>query len=209
MGLYVKGANGAFSGKVGSVVGANWRSIDYLRSLPRPSKRKATEKQQAQRAKFAMVMEFLNPLRDLINIFYSDKNERKNTGFNKAFHKLLNEVDGDYPDFTIPYDKVRFSKPGITNIYPTVNIDPEGGIIFKWTNPVGIADALDTDIVHFILFHPLKKDFFVFQGGLREAGEFTVGSEGMPEGEYHIWVMLINENNSKCSSSDYIGTIDI
>ncbi len=39
MGSYSKGANGTFSGKVGSVVGTSWRSIDYLRSLPKKSKK--------------------------------------------------------------------------------------------------------------------------------------------------------------------------
>ncbi|RXF68401.1 hypothetical protein [Arcticibacter tournemirensis] len=30
MGQIIKGANGEFSGKVGSVIGSNWCSIDYI-----------------------------------------------------------------------------------------------------------------------------------------------------------------------------------
>ncbi|WP_157258045.1 DUF6266 family protein [Pedobacter ginsenosidimutans] len=35
MATYSKGANGAFPGKVGSIIGSNWRSIDYLKGLPK------------------------------------------------------------------------------------------------------------------------------------------------------------------------------
>jgi hypothetical protein len=37
MAMYSKGANGAFSGKVGSIIGSNWPSIDYLKGLPKKS----------------------------------------------------------------------------------------------------------------------------------------------------------------------------
>jgi len=33
MATYSKGANGAFSGKLGRVIGSNWRSTDYLKGL--------------------------------------------------------------------------------------------------------------------------------------------------------------------------------
>jgi hypothetical protein len=34
---YSKSANGTFSGKVGSIIGSNWPSIDYLKGLPKKS----------------------------------------------------------------------------------------------------------------------------------------------------------------------------
>ena len=55
MGTYNKGILGAFSGKVGPVVGATWRGKDVMRSLPKKSNRLATAFQQQQRSKFAMV----------------------------------------------------------------------------------------------------------------------------------------------------------
>jgi len=39
MGSYSKGANGIFSGKVGSIIGSSWRSIDYLKGLPKKAPR--------------------------------------------------------------------------------------------------------------------------------------------------------------------------
>jgi hypothetical protein len=45
MGTIKKGVLGGFSGKVGSVVGASWKGIDYIRSLPASVKNPRTEGQ--------------------------------------------------------------------------------------------------------------------------------------------------------------------
>ena len=34
MGTISKGILGGFSGKVGTVIGGNWKGIDYMRSIP-------------------------------------------------------------------------------------------------------------------------------------------------------------------------------
>ncbi|HNP33863.1 MAG TPA: DUF6266 family protein [Flavobacterium sp.] len=62
MRTYNKGILGPFSGKVGTVVGANWRGKDIIRSLPKKTNRTTTETQQLQRDKFTAVSEFLTPM---------------------------------------------------------------------------------------------------------------------------------------------------
>ena len=37
MARYSTGANGTFPGKVGRVIGSNWRSVDYSGDLPKKS----------------------------------------------------------------------------------------------------------------------------------------------------------------------------
>src|SRR5690606_20643136 len=138
MGIYVKGLLGAFSGKVGSVVGSNWRSIDYLRSLPKPSSKPATAKQKAQRAKFALAIEFLSPMRDIINIGFNDKSQTKMTAFNNATNDLLFRIEGEYPDFTIPYPKVRFSTGSLRNVMAALSETVDGDPAISWTNSGGI-----------------------------------------------------------------------
>lgn len=51
MARFLKGINGAYSGKVGSVIGSNWRGVDYVRSLSRISKKKISDAQLEQRSK--------------------------------------------------------------------------------------------------------------------------------------------------------------
>ena len=70
MATYNKGILGAFSGKVGPVVGATWRGKDVMRSLPKRSNRMATVIQQQQRTKFAMVTEFLSGIQPVIKRYF-------------------------------------------------------------------------------------------------------------------------------------------
>ncbi|WP_291131895.1 DUF6266 family protein [Flavobacterium sp. UBA7682] len=55
MGTYNKGILGPFSGKVGTVVGANWRGKDIMRSLPKKTNRTPTETQLLKRQLFTTV----------------------------------------------------------------------------------------------------------------------------------------------------------
>ena len=208
MGIYVKGLLGAFSGKVGSVIGSNWRSVDYLRSLPKPSSKPATAKQIAQRAKFALAIEFLSPMRDILNIGFNDKSQNKMTAFNQATNDLLFKIEGEYPDFTIPYPKVKFSTGSLRNVAAVHSLSIEGDPTITWTSGGGVLEGLPTDVVYLILYHPEKADFFV-QMALRGDGECPLDPAGMGTGEFHVWVMVTNEEGTKRSATRYLDTLTI
>ena len=59
MAQFNQGVNGAFSGKVGSVIGSNWRDIDYMRGLPKKTSKEPTAKQLGVRARFTVLSQFL------------------------------------------------------------------------------------------------------------------------------------------------------
>jgi len=52
MGTYVKGILGNFSGKVGTVIGSNWKTVNYMRSLSGKRKGTPTSAQLEQQMKF-------------------------------------------------------------------------------------------------------------------------------------------------------------
>ena len=52
MGIIKKGILGGFSGKVGNVVGASWKGIDYIRSLPSTVRNPRTPRQVKQELSF-------------------------------------------------------------------------------------------------------------------------------------------------------------
>lgn len=54
MGVISQGILGGVSGKVGNVVGASWKGIDYLRIKPSNVANPRTEGQVSQRTKFAL-----------------------------------------------------------------------------------------------------------------------------------------------------------
>ncbi len=68
MGNIKQGILGGFSGKVGTVVGSNWKGISYMRAIA-PSIRDArTAKQLAQREKFKLVLGFLRSVQSYVRV---------------------------------------------------------------------------------------------------------------------------------------------
>src|SRR5690606_12727385 len=116
-----------------------------LRSLPKPSSKPATAKQKAQRAKFALAIEFLSPMREILNIGFNDKSQTKMTAFNNATNDLLFKIEGEYPDFTIPYPKVRFSTGSLREAMGVIGETVEGNPSINWKNSGGILEGLPTD----------------------------------------------------------------
>jgi hypothetical protein len=53
MGTIKQGILGGFSGKVGTVIGASWKGINYMRSIPQHVKNPRTAGQVSQRSKKA------------------------------------------------------------------------------------------------------------------------------------------------------------
>ena len=95
MATYNKGILGAFSGKVGPVVGATWRGKDVMRSLPKKSNRLATAFQQQQRSKFAMATEFLSSVQPVVSRYFGGNTGLK-TRRNQAMSYLMKEAIVNY-----------------------------------------------------------------------------------------------------------------
>lgn len=208
MGLYVKGVLGSFQGKVGAVIGSNWRSIDYMRSLPRPSKRAATEKQQAHREKFALVMNFLAPLRDLIDISYRDSIHEKQTAFNKAMSHVMSIVEGDYPNFSIPYEKVILAKGRLWPVRPKIQSGLDN-LELQWRDEAGTINANSDDVVNIVMYNESTDDFYVFQDAVRSDGSYLIDFDEVDVESMHTWVFATSADGSLCSKTHYLGLMGV
>src|SRR5690349_16463419 len=111
MGRYKNGINGPISGKVGQVIGANWRGVEVLKGLSTPSSKPPSEKQLDQRFKFSMVNNWLKPLRDLIWIGFQVFTGTR-TPMNGAVSLMLNEAitGNNRQNFAIDFAKVILSR---------------------------------------------------------------------------------------------------
>lgn len=84
MAKYLKGILGPFTGLVGTVVGATWKGIQIMRSRPVKPGGIPTEAQERQRAAFALTMQFLRPIADVLTIGFQAYRDGL-TPFNAAF----------------------------------------------------------------------------------------------------------------------------
>ena len=103
MGTFQKGILGGFSGKVGTVIGGNWKGIDYMRSKGSNGNKNPTLPQLSQQLKFALCIRFLQTMSGLVELGFKNFAVQK-TGINSALSYLLqNAVTGVYPTFNIVF----------------------------------------------------------------------------------------------------------
>lgn len=211
MGQVKKGILGGFSGKVGTVVGGKWRGKEFMRSLPTRSKnsKKTTPQLQAQ-AKFALVTQFAQGMKDLLDLGYS-KYAKGKTGVNNGVAFILkNAITGTYPDYQIAYDQVLVSRGSLLNAFSgKAAAGAQETIQFTWTNNAGPANAKETDQVLLVAYCPAYKCTVYKIGAARSVGTDTLFMPGFSGKLVHTWMSFISADQSDIASSIYLGEIAI
>ena len=211
MAIYKKGINGPVSGKIGNVVGATCRGVAYLRGMPETTAA-PTQKQINQRLKFALVMGWLKPLLNIINIGYQVLFGDK-TPMNRAVSYHLKEaVTGDAPDYGIDFKKAVFSRgellvSWILEVLCLVNTV----LNIKWDNLPASAFSNDNDKASFIIYNPAKESFVTFEKvALRGDKEAVLQLPGKFAGDaVHGWMNYVNAEGNVVSTSVYLGEVTV
>ncbi len=211
MGKYKKGILGAFSGKVGTVVGSSWNGIDYMRSLPRPSTKAPTDLQMIHRGKFGLVTGFLKPISSLVNLGYRTQASGM-TGYNVATADMMAAaITGIYPDFEIDYTKVLFSKGSLTGVFGVVPTSPNPGEVnLAWADNSGSGTGLATDKAVVLIYNPAKSAFVynLNNGALRSAAAETIILPAEFSGDtVQVWIAFMTPDKKTFSTSIHAGEI--
>lgn len=215
MGTYRKGANGAFSGKVGSVVGSHWKGIDYLRGLPRKPARPATQLQLDQRLRFAKVIGFMSPISEFVNLGFRNASRRGMSGYNMAVrHALVEAITGTYPGYALDYGKIRLSDGKLSNP-PAMAVvsDVPGQLHFTWTDNSGGGSswAHGDDRVMVLIANPATGDcYYRLKGPLRSSGECLVQPSGDFSGAtVEVYSAFVSRDGKQTSRSVYLGQVTL
>lgn len=208
MAIFLKGITGAYSGKIGNVIGSNWRSIDYIRSLPKKSNKKASEAQLRQRAKFALSVAFFAPIKDVLNLGFSDSNLKKSSGFNMGLSAMMKtDFVGEYPDLSINYADVKISKGSHASLDSFEMIETAAHqLTLHWSNTPNLFNSFGDDVVIVLLYHVREKLFSIFENTTR-AAETCVMQLPATSATKHIvgWVFTMQRDGAKTSDSQYLG----
>jgi len=212
MATFLKGIHGAYSGKVGNIVGSNWRSVDYVRSVARPTNKPASIKQLAQREKFALSTAFLGPLKELLNLGYSDVQQGKSTGYNQALRDVLKfAISGMYPDFEIDYSKVRISRGALANLFvPQWTESAPQEITLTWMKSTSDLMGYNDDSVILLIYNKDKKYFNLMESATRDDETLTLTFPSVYAGDTIVgWVFTGHRDGVKTSSSEFIGELTL
>ena len=212
MGTYNKGILGPFSGKVGTVVGANWRGKDVMRSLPKKTDRTPTETQLLQREKFTAVSNFLTPISNVVSLYYgsgSGELTRRNQAMSYHMKEAVTYVN---PNFEILFDKVQISKGDLLGIQnPTASSPAAGEIRFNWEDNSGQGSAKNTDQLIVVLYSPLE-DIYYTNGNAatRDAARVTLTLPTYFAGlEVQAWITFASATGKSYATSVYLGAVTV
>jgi len=212
MGKIRKGILGGFSGTVGTVVGANWRGIAYMRSLPQKVKNPKTLGQRTQRNKFAVTLAFLQPLTGFLRVGWK-LYAYKRTPFNAAMsYTIANAITGTYPNFTIDASQVLVSRGALSpasnaNASPT----PGGNISITWQNNSGSTTANEDDKALIAIINQNKGEAVFDTAGTRR--DSTNQNMTMPMSwvgeQVNVYLGFISADEKQVSNSVYLGQITV
>ena len=210
MGTYNKGILGAFSGKVGPVVGATWRGKDVMRSLPKKGNRLATEFQQAQRSKFAMTTEFLSGVQPVIKRYFGNDTGLK-TRRNQAMSYLMKEaIVFNDPNYEWDYTKGLISKGDLLGINNGQVVAGSGqDLTFSWTDNSGQGEAQVTDKLVVVVYEPTSKaTVYSLNAASRDDESATVQLPSFLSGlEVQVWATFVSSNDKLAATSIYLGAV--
>lgn len=208
MGTIKKGILGGFSGKVGTVIGANWRGLDVMRSLPKKSNSVPTDLQTEQRLKFGIVMGFLSPVKGIIEKAYGTSQGVK-SNFNLATSYHIQEaITGMMPALDIDFPKVIFTKGELLGpSSATAAATAVGEITYQWQNNSNSGLSKDTDKAIAIVFCPAEKKYVILDGAaLRSDLILTLEMPAQFAGKnVHSWLGFISSNGKDAATSLYLG----
>ena len=211
MGTYNKGILGAFSGKVGPIVGATWRGKDVMRSLPKRSNRVASAAQLLQRQKFSMVNDFLGGLQPVVKRYYGSNSVIK-TRRNQAMSYLMREalIFTD-PDFEWDYSKVLISRGDLTGMEDATLDVAAGAISVLWTNNSNQGEAAADDVLVLVVYDPVTKAVVYSLAAGERADE--AASLAMPSyldgAEVQVWATFVAADEKLVATSLYLGSITV
>ena len=212
MATITKGILGGFSGKVGTVVGANYRGKDIIRSRPKASGKAPTVKQLLQQAKFKLVVSFLQPLKVIQNKYFGMKMGAKSRVNLAAAYLLDNAIQVIANTPELMYNKILITKGELAAFQNALASAKPGGVVdLSWEDNSTQANANGTDVVNAVCYCEALDMFSLFPavatridlvGSINLPGSFTAQ-------QVQIWLYMNNAAQSSACNSDYLGAITI
>ncbi len=200
---------GLISGRIGNMVGVIINGKQHFRQLPIKNTAKPSQKQIIQRARFGFAMKFLNPLNSVIRIGFKSSQNSKSPQ-NRAMSLLLNNViEGEYPDYTINFEKLQLSKGPIELCDSAIVKIKDQNIVYHWEDSEEIIDHHKKENA---LLVAITHDYQVMYSINEYTRNDQTGKLSLPEvpsgTKIHCYLAFVDTAHSQISSnSKYLGMV--
>jgi len=210
MATYNNGILGPFSGKIGNVVGSSWNGIPVIKAKPVRKNFEVSALQQLQRARFQLIMNFLQPLTELLNQTFK-KSAVGMSCLNKALSENRHAVSGDYPAMAIDFPKIVMSKGKLPLGEPPILVSPEAGkLLLTWKTGDGINRLLTAGSA-FIAAYCEEFNRWIFgQYQIADSmNSFLLNVAPFNGKQVQTYIGFISKGSQRFSESRYMGQINI
>ena len=207
MGKMNNGLTGGFSGKVGTLVGANVNGQNIIRNAPKKSSKKPTAAQLNHREKFKLVSNFLRPLNGLLKRYFGPIQESKsNVNLALAYH-LQEAVSPVEEGFVVNLSKVVISKGILQTIFVDTVAIVNKELTITWNANLVFGLVNKADVLTVVLYQKATQSMFILeQVAERGAGEFKIQFPASFEDTgYGVWIFLTDVDQVECSTSMFLG----
>jgi len=211
MAKFINGANGTFSGKVGSVIGSSWRGINYLRGLGKKSKIPATELQRLQRDRFSTLVKFIAPLKELLDKGFAGRNLKLATAFSYA---VKHNMDMGAVTLTAPvelnYPAIQLSDGGLFRPRGVTTEVTADTLTVSWNANEYEFNGKADDVAYVLVYNVNQDLFFTPDAPAnRQSGVATASLEDMETGDVgHVWMFFTSLDGTKVSRTTYVGSVN-
>ena len=211
MGTIKQGILGGFSGKVGNIVGASWRGIDYIRSMPASVHNPRTEAQMTQRNRFSLVAKMLKAFIPIIRVGFASSVGTGKSAFSVAMsYNVRNAVIGLYPDFEINFPLVKLTSGELYGAGNASATSSGGSLDFVWDSDL-LNNAAATDKVILMAYnHMLNESAYDVDAATRADGSGSLAVPPTWDGEQvDTYLALYSADGKLISNSVHTGRVEV
>lgn len=210
-----QGILGAFSGKVGSVVGSSWKGIPVMKSLPPSVANPRTAKQIEQRSRMKACTSFSQSVLASVIKPLNDRFASRMSGFNAFTSRNIANFEGG--ELSQPQE-IKISPMGnkaqlIDVIAAEIRPGKKNAQLEVTTTSIaGTGKALASDKPYMVVYsRTTKKAFGYAVADIRENESFSVGlpdDEFAPDDVIDVWLAFMREDGTVVFETAY-GTTTI
>jgi len=211
MGKLNQGILGNISGKVGSIVGASWKGISYIRSKAVSTKRTLTLPQLKHCSQFSTAVAAMKPITAFVRIGFKCYAHGQ-SAFNAATsHTYNHAIFGEYPNYMVDYPNLLVARGTLTGADNALSSALPSKIKFTWENNNGSGEAQPTDKAMVVAINPAKREgAHITEGATRAAkSELLAVSPSWAGDEVHTYLAFISEDGKEVATSTYCGTVTV
>lgn len=207
MGKIAQGTFGAFSGKVGNVIGGSVHGTDYIRIKPARVHNPKTDAQQRQRQRFAILNAQLRHMKPFLREGF--KNTVSKSPWNRAVaYNAKNAFVGEYPNQILDFSLIRVSEGDLSRLWDAqVDVSVKGELSLTWLINDDEGSAQADDVLMLLAYCPELEDCrTIFGGAERTDGEHTISLPKSYSGKtLHVYTAFRSLKTGDIATSTYAG----